>query len=65
MHAVQIRTRSIFNATLCHQLKGTATLMISMFCKKELYKPWVLIQVSSQYVEKIGNYGGLKFANVL
>ena len=32
-------------------LKGTATLMISMFYKKELYKPWILIPVSSKSVK--------------
>ena len=38
-------------------LKGTATLMISMFYQKELYEPWILIQVSSKLVEKWGSYG--------
>ena len=32
-------------------LKGTAILMISMFYQKELYEPWILIQVSSKWVE--------------
>ena len=41
-------------------LKGTATLMISMFYQKELYEPWVLIQVSSKSVEKWASYGHLK-----
>ena len=34
------------------ELKGTATLVISLFQKKELNKPWILIQVSSKLVEK-------------
>ena len=41
-------------------LKGTATLMISMFCQKELYEPWFLIQVSSKSVEQWASYGHLK-----
>ena len=41
-------------------LKGTATLIISMFFQKELYKPWILIQVSSKSVEKWASYGHLK-----
>ena len=41
-------------------LKKTATLMISMFYQKELYEPWVLIQVSSKSVKKWGSYGHLK-----
>ena len=41
-------------------LKGTATLMISMFYQKELYEPWVLIQVSTKSVEKWASYGHLK-----
>ena len=36
-------------------LKGTATLMISMFYQKELLEPWILIQVSSKSVEKLGS----------
>ena len=39
--------RSASDATL----KGTATLIISMFYQKELYEPWILIQVSSKSVE--------------
>ena len=45
---------------LCKKLKGTATLMISMFYQKELYEPWILIQVSSKSVEKWASYGHLK-----
>ena len=41
-------------------LKGTATLMISMFYQKKLYEPWILIQVSSKSVEKWASYGHLK-----
>ena len=32
-------------------LKGTGTLMISIFYQKELYKPWIFMQVSSKLVE--------------
>ena len=38
-------------------LKGTATLIISMFHKRDLYKPWILIQVLSKSAEKWGSYG--------
>ena len=41
-------------------LKGTATLIISKFNQKELYEPWILIQLSSKSVEKWGSYGRLK-----
>ena len=41
-------------------LKGTATLIISMFYQKELCEPWILIQVSSKSVEKWASYGHLK-----
>ena len=34
--------------------------MISMFYQKELYVPWLLIQVSSKSVEKWGSYEHLK-----
>ena len=40
-------------------LKGTATLMTSMFYMKELYEPWILIPVSSKSVEKYGSCGRL------
>ena len=40
-------------------LKGTATLMITMFYMKDLNKPWVLIPVSSKSVEKRRSYGCL------
>ena len=33
--------------------KGTATLIISVCYKKELFKPWILIPVSSKYVENL------------
>ena len=42
------------------KLKGTATLMISMFYQKELYEPRILIQVSSKSVDKWGRYGHFK-----
>ena len=41
------------------QLKGTATLIVSMFYMKELYEPSILIPVSSESVEKYENYGRL------
>ena len=41
-------------------LKGAEPLMISMFYQKELYEPWILIQVSSKSVEKWASYGHLK-----
>ena len=41
-------------------LKGTATLMVSMFNQKELYEPWILLQVSSKSVGKWASYGHLK-----
>ena len=41
-------------------LKGTATLIISMFYQKELYKLCILIQVSSKSVGKLGSCGHLK-----
>ena len=37
-------------------LKGTATLMITMFYMKDLNKPRILIPVSSKSVEKYGSY---------
>ena len=46
--------------TWATDLKGTATLMVSMFYQKELYEPWILIQVSSKSVEKWASYGHLK-----
>ena len=33
--------------------KGTATLIISVCYKKELFKPWILITVSSKSVENL------------
>ena len=44
-------------AVVIGALKGTATLMISMFYQKELYEPRILIQVSPKLVEKWGSYG--------
>ena len=40
-------------------LKGTATLMISMFYMKGLSEPRILIPVSLKSVEKYGSYGRL------
>ena len=40
-------------------LKGTATLMITMFYMKDLNKPGILLQVSSKSVEKCRSYGRL------
>ena len=40
-------------------LKGTATLMITMFYMKDLNKPWILILVSSKSVEKRKSCGRL------
>ena len=58
---IQTICKCYHNTTLVgKELKGTATLMISMFYQKELYKPWILIQVSSKSVEKRGSYGHLK-----
>ena len=38
-------------------LKGTATLMNTMFYMKDLNKPLILIPVSSKSVKKCGSYG--------
>ena len=43
----------------CKKLKGTATLVISMFYVNELSEPWSLIPVSSKSVGKCGSYGCL------
>ena len=40
-------------------LKGTATLMTTMFHMKDFNKPLILIPVSSKSVEKCGSYGRL------
>ena len=43
-----------------HQaLKGTATLMITMFDMRDLSKPWILIPVSSISAEKRRSCGRL------
>ena len=44
---------------LGNSLKGTATLMITMFYMKDLNKPWILIPVSSNLVEECGSCGRL------
>ena len=41
------------------KLKGTATLMISIFYMKGLSEPRILIPVSLKSVEKYGSYGRL------
>ena len=41
-------------------LKGTATLMVTMFYQKWLYEPRILLQVSSESVEKWRSYGHSK-----
>ena len=46
--------------TISVPLKGTATQKISTFYKKELFKPWILIPVSSQSGKKVGSCGRLK-----
>ena len=46
------------------RLKGTATLMICMFYQEEFYKPWILIQVSSKSVEKMGKLWAFKEFNM-
>ena len=43
-----------------HLLMGTATLTISIFYQKELYEPWILMQVSSKSVQKWGSKGILR-----
>ena len=44
---------------LLQLLKGTATLMITMFNMQDLNKPLILIPVSSKSVEKCGSCGHL------
>ena len=43
----------------CYGLKGTATLIITMFYTRDLNKPWILILVSSKSVEKRRSCGRL------
>ena len=58
-----VPTKSDSDEIFCLRLlKGTATLMINMFYQKELYEPWILIQVSSKSDEKCASYGHLKNA---
>ena len=40
-------------------LKGTTTLMITMFHMEDLNKPWILIPVSSESVENCKSCGRL------
>ena len=44
---------------VCSKLKGTATLMITVFYMKNLNKSCILIPVSSKSVEQCGSYGRL------
>ena len=44
----------------CRGWVGGGDIIISMFDKKELYKPWILIPVSSKSVEKWGSCEQLK-----
>ena len=53
------------NYSIIGLLKGTATLTISIFYNTEVFKPWVLIPVSSKSVEKLGCYGFLKISKWL
>ena len=45
-------------------LKGTATLVISMFYINKLFEPWSLTPVSSKSVEKCGSYGRLNICKL-
>ena len=44
-------------------LKGTSTLMYTMFYNEDLYKPCNLIPISSESVEKCGSCGRLNICN--
>ena len=46
----------MFTDNIEYTLKETATLMTSMFYKKGLYKPWMLIPVLSKSVQKCGSW---------
>ena len=55
---IQTKSDSIRVSTVCSQnviLKGTATLMITIFNTKDLNKPGILIPVSSKSVGKYGS----------
>ena len=58
-HAKAKRTGSAKIRSKFETLKGTATLMISIVYKKELYKLLFLVPVLSKSVEKCGSYGRL------
>ena len=49
----------VYSAYARRYLKGTATLMITMFYMKDLNKPLILIPVSSKSVEKCESCGRL------
>ena len=51
-------------AKVLKNLKGTATLMISMFYIKHLYEPKILIPVSSKSVEKYESHGRLNICKL-
>ena len=53
LHVLLILTVNHRDKILHLNLKGTATLMISMFYMKELYEPWILISFSGNSVAKI------------
>ena len=59
VHALSIDSDHLRFSNLDGSLKGTATLMISMFDMKELYEPLIFIPVSSKSVEKYRSYGRL------
>ena len=44
--------RPLFYLFLSGHIKGTATLVITMFYMKDLNNPWILIPVSSKSIEK-------------
>ena len=54
-----LKSRSV---TYCVNLKGTSTLMITMYNMKDLNKPRVLIPVSSISVEKRRSCGRLNIS---
>ena len=56
-----LRNKKIICLVLALNLKGAATLMITMFHMKDLNIPCILILVSSKSVEKYGNCRHLKY----
>ena len=51
----QIREQTMFQGGLSPDYTASVVGEISMFCKEELCKPWILITVSSKSVEKCGS----------